>query len=59
VLGFFRGDNLEATLESAEQGTDGSGLRVKGFRPVTDAPTVYGSINYRETDFGNAYRRGE
>lgn len=48
TLGFFRGDNLEATLESAEQGTDGERIRVKGFRPVTDAPTVYGSISFRE-----------
>ena len=48
VLGFFRGTPLEATLESSEQGTDGQRLRVRGFRPVTDAPTVYGSLTYRE-----------
>jgi hypothetical protein len=48
ALGFFRGANLEATLESSEQGTDGERLRVRGFRPVTDSPTVYGSITYRE-----------
>lgn len=47
--GFFRGDNLEATFESAEQGTDGERLMVNGFRPITDAPTVYGSLSYRET----------
>jgi hypothetical protein len=49
TLGFFRGPNLEATLESAEQGTDGGRLFVRGFRPITDAPTVYGSLSYRET----------
>lgn len=49
ILGFFRGSNLEATLESAEQGTDGNRLWVRGFRPITDAATVYGSLSYRET----------
>lgn len=49
MLGFFRGDNLEATLETAEQGTDGRRLFIRGFRPVTDAATLYGSASYRET----------
>lgn len=48
-LGFFQGSNLEATLESGEQGTDGKRIRVLGFRPITDAPTVLGSVSYRET----------
>lgn len=48
-MGFFQGTNLEATLESAEQGTDGQRIRVRGFRPITDAATVYGSASYRET----------
>lgn len=48
-MGFFSGSNLEATLETAEQGTDGRRIFVNGFRPVTDAPTVYGSASYRET----------
>jgi hypothetical protein len=47
-LGFFSGSNLEATLETSEQGTDGRRIRVNGFRPVTDAPSVYGSASYRE-----------
>jgi hypothetical protein len=47
-LGFFTGDNLEATLETPEQGTDGTRLFFKGFRPVTDSATVYGSIKYRD-----------
>lgn len=48
-IGFFQGTNLEATLETAEQGTDGQRIRVRGFRPITDAATVYGSASYRET----------
>lgn len=49
VLGFFRGANLEATLDTGEQGWDADRIYVNGFKPVTDAPTVYGSITYRET----------
>jgi hypothetical protein len=49
VLGFFRGLNLEATLESAEYGQDGRRFFVSGFRPITDAATVYGSCSKRET----------
>jgi hypothetical protein len=48
-LGFFQGTNLEATLESGEQGTDDDRIRVDSFRPITDAATVYGSASYRET----------
>lgn len=54
MLGFFRGANLEATLETSEQGTDGQRIRVKGFRPITDAATVYGSCSYRETQQASA-----
>lgn len=49
VLGFFAGSNLEATMESAEQGTDEQRITVRGFRPVTDAATLYGSASYRDT----------
>ncbi len=47
--GFFTGANLEAVMQSAEQGTDGERIFMKGFRPVTDASVFYGSVNYRET----------
>ncbi|WP_316176154.1 hypothetical protein [Bradyrhizobium sp. SZCCHNRI1073] len=47
-LGFFSGSNLQATLETAEQGTDGRRIFVNGFRPVVDASSVYGSASYRE-----------
>jgi hypothetical protein len=49
VLGFFSGTNLEATMESAEQGTDEQRVTLRGFRPVTDAATLYGSVTYRDT----------
>jgi hypothetical protein len=49
MLGFFRGSNLEAVLESSEQGTDGDQIRIRGFRPITDAATVYGSVSSRPT----------
>jgi hypothetical protein len=47
-MGFFSGSNLEATLETAEQGTDGQRIFIRGFRPITDAAEVYGSLTYRE-----------
>jgi hypothetical protein len=49
MLNFFRGGNLEATLGTAEQGTDGTRIKVKGFRPITDAPVLYGSVSFRDT----------
>jgi hypothetical protein len=49
ILGFFRGLNLEAILQSGEQGTDGTRLTVKGFRPITDSPVAMGSLSYRDT----------
>jgi hypothetical protein len=54
VLGFFRGGNLEATVESSEQGTDEDELFIRGFKVITDAATHYGSISGRETQFSTA-----
>lgn len=48
ALGFFNGPNLQATLESAEQGNFGTRIFVSGFRPATDATAVLGSIASRE-----------
>jgi hypothetical protein len=49
ALNFFRGPNLEATLQTAEQGTDGRRIKMKvGFRPVSDATAIYGSASRRE-----------
>lgn len=49
TLGFFSGSTLEATMETSEQGTDGRRIFCRGFRPITDAATVYGYVRYRET----------
>lgn len=49
IVGFFSGANLEAILTTAEQGAGNQRLMVTGFRPDTDAPTVYGSVSYRES----------
>lgn len=47
-LGFFSGDNLEATLETSEHGGDGRRIFVRGYRPISDATTVFGSVSQRE-----------
>ena len=59
VLGFLRGTNLEATMESAEQGTDENRITIRGFRPVTDAATLYGSVSYRDTPSATAIAGAE
>jgi hypothetical protein len=47
-LGFFSGSNLEASVETAEEGVDGQRIRLNGgFAPITDAPVVYGSVSTR------------
>jgi hypothetical protein len=48
VLGFFRGTSLEAILESGEQGADDNRITIRGFRPITDAASLYGSVSYRD-----------
>ena len=47
-LGFFNGSNLEGTLEIPEQGDDSRRMFISSVKPRTDAPTVYGSIRYRD-----------
>jgi hypothetical protein len=59
TLNFFRGANLEATLDTAEQGTDGTRIKVRGFRPVTDAPVLYGSVSFRDTQQATPVFTGE
>ncbi|WP_024514584.1 hypothetical protein [Bradyrhizobium sp. Tv2a-2] len=49
VLGFFRGTSLEAIMESSEQGTDDERITIRGFCPITDAASLYGSASYRDT----------
>ena len=48
-VGFFTGTALEATLDTSEKEDDTTKrVRVKGFRPITDAATCYGSVGARE-----------
>jgi hypothetical protein len=49
MLGFFTGPNLQGIIQGAEQGTDGRRITLSGFRPITDAATLYGSVSYRDT----------
>ena len=51
IFGFFTGSNLQATLETPEQGGDGKRIFNRGFRVVSDATTgsIYGSASYRAT----------
>jgi hypothetical protein len=49
VMGFLHGDNLEATLETAEQGEPRQQTFVSGFHPITDAENVYGQVSAKQT----------
>jgi hypothetical protein len=44
VLGFFRGANLEATIDTGAQGDGARRIFVRGFRPITDAASVFGTV---------------
>ena len=44
IMAFFSGSNLEAIVETPEQDGGGVHIFVTGFRVMTDAPTVYGSL---------------
>jgi len=48
LLGYFTGDNLEATLTTAEQTGVQSRMFIRGLYPITDAPSAYGSVGRRE-----------
>jgi hypothetical protein len=58
-LGFFDGLNLEAILETAEQGDDARRMFISGIKPRTDAPTVYGSIRHRANAQSTLQQTGE
>jgi hypothetical protein len=47
-LGFFNGPAVEAQIETGEQGTNEKRLFVKGFRVICDAPSIFGSVSYRD-----------
>jgi hypothetical protein len=47
-VSFFAGTNMEAIAETPEQAVGGSSrVMIRGFRPITDAPVVYGSLKVR------------
>src|SRR5581483_3376518 len=48
ALGYFTGSNLEATLETAQHGNGIRRIYVRGYRMITDAPGVAGSIIAQE-----------
>lgn len=48
MLGFFNGPNLQAILQTADQGDDENRITVSSLRPVTDAPQAFCSIGIRE-----------
>lgn len=48
-LGYFSGDNLEATLTSAEQSGVAKRIFVRGLYPITDAADAYASVGARES----------
>ncbi len=48
ALGFFRGPNLQATVATAAQAQAGRRVFVRGFRPICDAPSIFGSVGTRE-----------
>lgn len=59
VLGFFRGDHLEATLDTAEHAEANQMIYVNGFRPITDAEEGYGSLMYRNNRKGTSTQTTE
>jgi hypothetical protein len=49
-LGFATGGALEATLDTPEQALDRQRrVRVKGLKPITDAPAAFGAVGARES----------
>lgn len=59
-FGFFDGPNMEATVETADASlATGRRAFVNGFRPVTDAATVYGTVAGMDTHGGTQTWNGE
>lgn len=48
TIGFFSGDALEATLETAEASGEFRRSFVRGHRPITDADSVFGAVSGRQ-----------
>jgi hypothetical protein len=49
AAGFYAGNNLAATLQTAEQGDAMARIRVQSLRPITDAAAALAAVAYRET----------
>lgn len=49
AIGFFTGDNLEATLETSEYSVPGRMLDINGQTPLSDAASIFGSVGLRFT----------
>jgi hypothetical protein len=58
-LGVFSGPPLETKLDTGEQGLDGTRFFVRGFRVISDAPTVFGSASARERQNATAVYSAE
>jgi hypothetical protein len=58
-LGFYNGAALEAILETPEQGAEARRIFVRGFRPITDAPAVFGAVRHRASVQAAAATTGE
>ncbi len=50
---FFSGLALEATVESAQHGAGLKRIYVRGYKPVSDSASVFGSITYAENLFSS------
>lgn len=48
--GFFNSTPLQAIMETSEHGAAPRRIFVRGFRPITDAPGVLGSVSTRENE---------
>lgn len=48
AMGVFNGPAMQAIIETAEYGTNEKRTFVKGFRVISDAPAVFGSVSYRD-----------
>jgi hypothetical protein len=48
ALGFLRGNNLEAQMSTGAQAKPGRRFFIRSLRPLTDAPSAFGSVGKRE-----------
>jgi hypothetical protein len=59
-VGFFTGNTLEATMETAEHASSPSRrIFVRGYKPICDAAGVVGNVSIRETQQATATHTSE